>query len=340
MSYKVSVIVPIYNAENNLKKTIQSVINQSIGFENIELILVDDASTDNSKKIIETYCEKYDNIIPYYSEKNHGSPGFGRNMGLNIATSDFLMFIDNDDEYEENICKKLYETIINENADIVCCNKISVDTISTIKQHIPYTNGIENNDNIIIKGDDILFFDSVAVWNKIYKKELIKKNGLKFLENTRADDFAFTIDYYLNCEKLIFLKNYHGYYWNIQSTSLSHTVTPKHIQELIETYKYTFRQLKLKRKEQYMNKLIKSDIEYLILQSSYLNVNKNEFIDSLNEIRNFEKEIGFNLKLNTTWVEVINNLILNKHYDLSILLLKSIDKLRKITILRKINRKI
>ena len=65
MEYKVSVIIPVYNAEKNLRNTVQSVINQSIGFENIELIIVDDASTDNSKKIIESLSKEYNNIIPF-----------------------------------------------------------------------------------------------------------------------------------------------------------------------------------------------------------------------------------------------------------------------------------
>ena len=91
MAYKVSVIMPIYNAEKNLENTIKSVINQTIGFENIELILVDDASTDNSKKIIKRFQEKYPNIIAYFSENNHGFPGFGRNIGLKLATSEYIM---------------------------------------------------------------------------------------------------------------------------------------------------------------------------------------------------------------------------------------------------------
>ena len=340
MNYKVSVIIPVYNAEENLENTIQSVINQSIGFENIELILIDDASKDNSRKIIETYCNNYDNIISHCSNENHGGPGFGRNMGLELSTSKYIMFLDNDDEYEKDLCKKLYETITNEETDIVCCNKITVDTISNVKQHIDYDASIEDGENVIITKDDILLFDSVAVWNKIYKKEIIEENNLKFLEDTRADDFAFTIDYYLNCNKLIFLKNYHGYYWNIKDDSLSHTVTPKHIHELINTYKYTFNQLKLKQKEQYMSKLIKSHVNYLIVQSSYLKVDKNEFINILDEIRNFENEINFNLKLEPAWAEKINKMILNKQYRRAIFLLKTMDKLRTSTLLRKINRKI
>lgn len=67
--YKISMIIPVYNAEKYLKRTINSIINQSIGFENIELILVDDNSQDNSKSIIEEYVAKYDNVIGIYSNR-------------------------------------------------------------------------------------------------------------------------------------------------------------------------------------------------------------------------------------------------------------------------------
>ena len=80
MSYKISVIIPIFNAEKYLSHTIETIIGQSLGFENIELILVDDKSTDNSSKIIQEYANKYDNIVAIFSEVNHGFPGFGRNV--------------------------------------------------------------------------------------------------------------------------------------------------------------------------------------------------------------------------------------------------------------------
>ncbi len=135
--YLVSLIIPIYNAENFLENTINSVINQSIGFHNIELILIDDNSKDDSRKIINEYSKKYDNIHCYYSDKNHGFPGFGRNVGLENSTTEYVMFMDNDDELDKDICKKLYETITTENVDIVCCDKATVDSIGIIKKNNP-----------------------------------------------------------------------------------------------------------------------------------------------------------------------------------------------------------
>lgn len=340
MKYKISVILPIYNAEETLNKCIDSIINQSIGFENIELILIDDFSKDNTKKIIESYCKKYDNIIPYYSETNHGYPSFGRNIGLKKSTSNFIMFIDNDDEYDKDICKKLYETITTEDADIVSCNKVSVDSIGNIYQNISYSNGIESGDQIIIKDDDILFFDSITIWNKIYKKEIISQNNLQFLEKTIGDDFGFTMDYYLNSNKLVYLKDYYGYYWNINSDSLSHAVTKKYMIEFINVFRYTYSQIKNKNKEKYSNKIFKSHITDRITECTYLNLNFNERKNILKKIYDFENEINFDGKLDQKWAKIINDFILTKHFTIAILLLKTISFLRNITILRKISRKL
>lgn len=340
MEYKISVIIPVYNAEENLETAIQSVINQTIGFENIELILVDDNSSDNSKKIIESYSKKYDNIIAFYSNENHGFPGFGRNIGLKLATSPYIMFLDNDDEYKEDICETLYNTITTKNVDYVGCNKITVDAISNIEQHLKYKNGEEHDDYVLIKNDDILFFDSTAVWSKIFKKEIIEKHNLQFLEDTHADDLAFTLDYSLNINTLIFLKNYHGIYWKVYDDSLSHTVTKDFITQLLNTFYYMYNSLKNKNKEEYVNPYLTNKISYLILQCTYLDSDKKEFIKILEEIRTFEKEINFTINLDETWANIINKSILNKHYNLSILLLKTVAEVRKFTILRKINRKI
>lgn len=340
MSYKVSVIIPVYNAEENLENAIKSVINQTIGFENIELILVDDSSTDNSRNIIEAYCDKYSNIIDYYSMENHGFPGFGRNVGLELATSDYIMFLDNDDEYKEDICETLYNTITSENVDYVGCNKITVDSISSIKQHLNYRNGIESDGQVLIENNDILFFDSTAVWSKIFKKEIIDKYELKFLEDTHADDLAFTLDYSLHIKTLIYLKNYHGIYWKVYDDSLSHTVTKEYMNQLLYTYNYMYNSLKNANKEKYANLYMIGKISYAILQCSYLDTNKEEFKKILDDLMIFEEEINFKMNLERKWQDIINKFILTKHYSIAILLLKILDKIRRITILRIISRKI
>ena len=222
MSYKISIIMPIYNAEKYLERTIQSIINQNIGFENIELILVDDSSTDSSDKIIQRYADRYENIIPIFLEKNSGWASTPRNEGINKSTSNYLMFIDSDDEYNEGLCERFYNTIISEDADLVSCNYISTDHISQTKTKLDFNfeNFTPTDDKIIISGDKVIEFDNIFVWNKIFKKSLITENNISFKE-LMSEDFIFCTEYLLKSNKRVYLYDYYGYQKYPQNKSLS-----------------------------------------------------------------------------------------------------------------------
>ena len=334
-----SIIIPVYNAENYLDKTIQSVINQSIGFNNIELILVDDNSSDGSKIIIEKYCNKYDNIIPYYSNKNHGFPGFGRNMGIKMATTDYIMFLDNDDEYDKDICKKLYETLVDENADVVSCGRVLIDYLGQLKDSYYFIGGKHKNNLVIFENDEILSFCSITVWNKIFKKEIIYDNNLKFLENSSADDFAFSVEYHIKSNKLVHLKDYYGYNWNIRGESLSNTIKIQHIEEVLVAYNYIVKKIKKENKLNYSFELLRHMVSLLVLKSSYLDVNYSSFKKILKDIHDFESFIEFDSTLNDQLLNKANKLILSNRYLMSIVYLRVLKHLRKINFLRKIRRK-
>ena len=213
-----------------------------------------------------------------------------------------------------------------------------MDDLGNTKNKVKYRNGIKKDNKIIIRNEDILFYENNSIWNKIYKKEVITKNNIQLLEDTSADDLAFTIEYFLNCEKLVYLEDYYGYHWNIYSDSLSHTVKPDHIYELLKTYDYICNKLKEKNKFYLINQVMKNHISYLILQSTFLKCNEKEFKEILNKIYNFEKKINFSMKLEKQWENIINTLIMSNHLTLSIIILKSIDLLRNSKILRQINR--
>lgn len=337
--YFLSLVIPIYNSEKFIDNLMDSIIHQSIGFDNIEVILVDDFSTDNSKKIIEDYAKKYVNIIPYFSNKNHGYPGFGRNIGIDKSTTQYIMFIDHDDKLDKDICKKFYETITNEKADIVCCDTITNDQISIIKENIKYTNGIETEKFVTIYDDDIPLFGSILIWNKIFKKEIIVKNKIRFIEGTYADDLVFSLTYFLKSKKLVYLKDYFGYTWNSRPDSLSHLVKKEHILGLINAYRDMIDIFKKENKTEIGNTVLKRYVSFLILQCSYLEDDKTEIEKILKEIHDFEILIN-SPKLNGLWSNSVNRLILNENYTIARVILKITDKIRKIEILRKINRKI
>ena len=119
--YKLSVIIPTYNAENYVLDAIESVKSQTIGFENIELILVDDNSSDNTKSILERLNAKYENVKTIFLEGNSGSPSKPRNIGIQNSSTDYIMFLDNDDSFCDDFCEKMYSTIRSNEAEIVTC---------------------------------------------------------------------------------------------------------------------------------------------------------------------------------------------------------------------------
>ena len=176
---KVSVIVPIYNVEKYLEKCINSLLSQTL--EDIQIILVNDGSKDNSGNIAREYEKNNKNRITYV-EKENGGLSDARNYGLKYATGDFIAFLDSDDYIEKNAYEEMYNKAIEENADYVECdfiwefpNKIRVD-----KQY-PYKNKKE-----------MLSFVRVVAWNKLIKRQLITDNNLEFPKGLRYEDVEFT----------------------------------------------------------------------------------------------------------------------------------------------------
>lgn len=322
MNFKISVIIPIYNAEKNLEKSIQSVINQSIGFENIELILVDDNSQDNSSQIIKEFAEKYKNIHPIFLKKNSGGASVPRNKGILSSKSEYIMFMDSDDEYEYNICEKFYNTLISEDSDLVSCNYYTTDKIHTSK--INFYSQIENN-KVIFTDDDLIEFDNVYVWNKIFKRTIIIENNILFKESI-SEDFIFCMEYLIKCKKRIYLKDYYGYVKYIQNNSLSIkdislTTVDNHINvdymilELIK--KYVSDSSKLK---QINNKVFKDPIKWII--EELVTVPKKDVKEGLHKLYAFEKDIEFEETLDNILLNTINQLILRKKWSLTIIILK------------------
>ena len=176
---KVSVIVPIYNVEKYLEKCINSLLSQTL--EDIQIILVNDGSKDNSGNIAKEYEKNNKNGV-IYVEKENGGLSDARNYGLKYATGDFIAFLDSDDYIEKNAYEEMYNKAIEENADYVECdfiwefpNKIRVD-----KQY-PYKNKKE-----------MLSFVRVVAWNKLIKRQLITDNNLEFPKGLRYEDVEFT----------------------------------------------------------------------------------------------------------------------------------------------------
>ena len=185
----ISIIVPVFNAEDYIEKCLQSLSKQS--HKNIEIICVDDCSTDNSVNIIKQHINN-DSRIKLYSTPQNSGPATTRNIGLDNAHGEYIMFCDNDDTYAEQMCEVMLKTMQEYDVDIVTCQ-------SNIKNE-RYNTNLANYINGNPSG--YLVFDNtnkaainVLLWNKIYKKQLIDKYKIRFPDGVSAEDDAFIMKY-------------------------------------------------------------------------------------------------------------------------------------------------
>ena len=209
---KVSVIVPVYNVELLLKRCIKSILNQT--YKNIEIILVDDGSTDSSSSICDNYKEKDDRVKVIH--KKNGGLSDARNVGIQEMTGEYVCFIDSDDYIEKDMIKLLLEDMKKNNSDISSCGKI-----------IEYTDKIEKKNNTFEFVNTpievlarMLTFDNFdnSFCDKMFKVELIKDE--KFPVGDYYEDMAIM---YRIIQKahLISHITYEGYHYIIRENSIS-----------------------------------------------------------------------------------------------------------------------
>ncbi len=188
---KVSIIVPVYNAENYLKQCLDSIVNQT--YKNIEIICINDASTDNSLSILKEY-EENDKRIKILSGEHIGA-GKARNLGIENSNGDYLLFLDCDDFFELNMVEEMLNKIINENSDIAICESIVFDNVSGdiiklnngLSQH--FTTSPINPQNY---PEDLFTYIDGCAWNKMFKATMVKENAVFFEDLTSCNDVTFT----------------------------------------------------------------------------------------------------------------------------------------------------
>ena len=189
---KISVIIPVYNAQEYLKDCLDSVLNQT--FKDFEVICVNDNSTDESLNILKDY-ERKDNRLTILTGKGTGAGG-ARNVGLNSAKGEYLLFLDADDFFDPKMFEEMYNRAVETNSDIVVCDAIKYNT--NTNEYLDYCNSFipaENVEHSVISYKDIpenIFqYYSNNVWNKLYKHQLISEHNIKFQEIERSNDIFF-----------------------------------------------------------------------------------------------------------------------------------------------------
>ena len=215
--YKISLIVPVYKVEEYLNKCVDIIINQT--YKNLEIILVDDGSPDNCGKICDEYAKKDSRIKVIHKE--NGGVSSARNVGLDVATGDYIGFVDSDDWIEDDMYEFLIKKCLYYNTDIARCEFIDEYDFNISDKNISLNENyyiIENSDNIII---DIIkgSWSEGILWNKLYKSSLLRnirlKNDLKYCE-----DLLFNY-YVMKKANKIFVSNIKKYHYFRRNDSVT-----------------------------------------------------------------------------------------------------------------------
>jgi glycosyltransferase involved in cell wall biosynthesis len=173
-------------------------LNQTIGFGRLEVILVDDASSDGSAGVIDGISDQYDNVVALHSERNNGYAGRPRTMGIERATAPYLMFLDQDDTYYPDACALLYEAASESGCDIVSGYYSEHDPSGHCIRNVAWAYRDAHAFHISTIDDypEVLKFHS-GFWAKIYRRQLIEDHHIRFVEDSPAEDMVFFAEFVL-----------------------------------------------------------------------------------------------------------------------------------------------
>lgn len=231
MQHKVSLIVPVYNAEEFLPDCLNYIVSQT--YSNLEIILINDGSKDNSLKILNSFAEK-DSRVKVFNNENHGV-SYTRNFGVENCTGDYVAFVDSDDIIAENYIEVLVDLLEKNNADMSVCSY----TCFTKEQPI-FLNS--DNNKIFTKDLETAFYTVTmgGIAGKLYKKNIILDNKLKVDESIFVcEDLLFNIQYVAFCKSLAFNASKLYGYRQRENSAVHNTASTKWF-TILKTHKYLF----------------------------------------------------------------------------------------------------
>lgn len=209
----ISVIIPFHNTENYIKESLDSVLNQT--FKDIEVICINDKSTDNSLSIVEKYAKK-DGRIKIVNLDEKSGQSTARNRAMEIAKGKYISFIDSDDRIDLDAYEKAYDFINEYDQDMVVFNAKRIDPYKKIiesdlhQKAIPKEKIIETS----IHQHNELIYDT-CVWNKLIKADFIRKNNFRFIDGRIYEDMLYSMQMYCSSKSVGVLPDVY-YYWRIR----------------------------------------------------------------------------------------------------------------------------
>lgn len=332
--YKITVVVPTYNSGLFLNAFFDSIMYQSLGFEDIEVIFVDDCSDDEyTLYLLNLFNENFSNVKFISLEENNGFPGKGRNVGLTLANSEYVIFSDHDDTYTPNAFEIMYNNAKEKDADMVITNyyRIFPNERMEVKTVFDGESICINN----IDEDTRLFSIDPAIWCKLFKKEFLVKNDIRFLEGMLAEDLYFFIMSLFKSSCTVYLDTFYSYNYHIRNVegdkSTIHIRNKKYLGKMVDGYWQTYDFLLNNDYINYYADIFNQHLVYWItslIVSDISDEDKLELISKINELLKKDVEIipGFNERIYSN----LTKPILEDDYEKTVKNINSIKRYRGI----------
>lgn len=268
---KISIIVPIYNVEKYLNDCIESIINQT--YKNLEIILVNDGSTDSSLEICEEYARNYENIKVI--NKKNGGVSDARNKGLENATGTYIIFIDSDDYLAPNSCEILYDAIKESNVEFVTANFAFTNNDGTPWKRPMFSDKFKRTYISIDDYKKSFYLLNCGIWNKIFKRDFIEKNKLRFEKNLPSEDDIFVTLAFIKAKNSYYVDDVVYYYRQREikkgALSRSSNCNLDFFKKMNKTYKIVYENFKINNQMNFYKYYYSKRISYILYK----------FIDSL-----------------------------------------------------------
>lgn len=240
----ISVIIPVHNTEKYLRQCLDSVVHQSL--RDIEIICIDDGSTDSSRDILLEYAGSDERFRILTRDFASGSAAVPRNMGLEIAKGEYLSILDSDDRFDESMLEKMYNKALANDSDVVMCDN-----------YLVYSDGLGENgelhhdylpDKAVFSYKDIpekIFqISNATAWHKLIRRDLVEKNGLRFQEGVPSLDDIYFVNMIDVLAKRISIIDEKLVYYRVENENAQTTKIAKHYESFNLAFSELFRKLK------------------------------------------------------------------------------------------------
>lgn len=300
--YKVTIIVPVYNVEQYIEKCVDSILRQN--YKNIEIILVDDGSTDLSGEICDAYGKKDTRVKVIH--KSNGGLSSARNAGLKIASGEYISYVDSDDYVEESFIQELLSLCVDNNRAFSCISfrEFSEECESVMRENAKPI--VYNEEEFIKKivSDDSANKITYCVWSKLFRRDIIE--GLIFPEGKTYEDILYTTTAVVNARGCVF-KDIALYNYRIREGSISKSKYAEGFDTRLLTDRLGLQIEQLTYIKQNLTKSLASFVKFKYYEEllNILRSNKSEKwkIELQNALEEFRMPVSEVIKLPITWKE-------------------------------------